>query len=276
MNAREALRRLLALTDISQAELARKLGENENWVNHRVTGYTTIKADDLSRLAAALGVEPEDFFRDVPDVEEAREQLRRLIEESEQLIRRAAGLPPLLQLVSERPEEQEPSGQRDQAPEFEPMSAEVVEQAARRALELTINSTRQEIREGVESGRLGRTLAEGLMPAFEAFSASQQATMLEVIRQQVGTNPAQIAETVAGMLRPALAAVPEAVRSVIREELGRAPRQTRPEGEARPGRQRVETPGLLPDELLARIYAREKISPSKVRRIEEILAEPEE
>lgn len=51
---------------ISQSELARRLEPPEapTWVNNRMTGYSTIKADDIPRLARALNVPCHRFFED--------------------------------------------------------------------------------------------------------------------------------------------------------------------------------------------------------------------
>jgi transcriptional regulator with XRE-family HTH domain len=43
---------------VKQVELARALGESENWVSRRVRGETPILADEIARLATALGISP--------------------------------------------------------------------------------------------------------------------------------------------------------------------------------------------------------------------------
>ncbi len=56
----------------NQSELARRLGEKPYWVNYRITGVTRIKADELPKIAEALGVHPCDFFEDPQQPEEER------------------------------------------------------------------------------------------------------------------------------------------------------------------------------------------------------------
>src|SRR5512135_1432104 len=55
----------------AQAELSRRLGErDEHWLSDRVTGKSAIKADELPRLARALGVPVSAFFEETsPDHE---------------------------------------------------------------------------------------------------------------------------------------------------------------------------------------------------------------
>lgn len=63
--------RLKALIDEkcrgNQSELARRIGEHPNWVNWRVNGTTQIKADELPKIAEALGCSPCDFFEPSPN-----------------------------------------------------------------------------------------------------------------------------------------------------------------------------------------------------------------
>lgn len=49
---------------MSQAELARRVGEHVTWINNRLRGVADLKADDIPRIARALGVQPADFFED--------------------------------------------------------------------------------------------------------------------------------------------------------------------------------------------------------------------
>lgn len=64
MSARQRLAEILGVVGMSQAELARRLGEHPNWVNNRVRGIVDLKADDIPRIAHVLGVRPTDFFED--------------------------------------------------------------------------------------------------------------------------------------------------------------------------------------------------------------------
>src|SRR5581483_1240357 len=58
----EKLVSLIRESGMTQAEIARRIGEDHTWVNSRVRGFTEIKADDLPRFAMALGVAPRAFF----------------------------------------------------------------------------------------------------------------------------------------------------------------------------------------------------------------------
>ncbi len=62
---RERFAELLERKRWNQSDLARELGEHRNWVNYRLTGRVDIKADELPRIAAALGVSPCAFFEEV-------------------------------------------------------------------------------------------------------------------------------------------------------------------------------------------------------------------
>ncbi len=67
MGARERLEELLEEKGVSQAELARRIGEDRGWVNQRLPGARkrlNINADDIPRLAKALGVPCWRFFED--------------------------------------------------------------------------------------------------------------------------------------------------------------------------------------------------------------------
>jgi transcriptional regulator with XRE-family HTH domain len=65
MQVRERLRELIAQkVGGNQSELARRIGEHPNWVNYRLTGTTAIKADELPRLAAGLGIDVCTFFEE--------------------------------------------------------------------------------------------------------------------------------------------------------------------------------------------------------------------
>jgi len=65
VRSRERLAELIAKSGLSQTEVARRMGESKNWVNNRLTGYVEIKADEIPRFAAALGVSPCAFFEEV-------------------------------------------------------------------------------------------------------------------------------------------------------------------------------------------------------------------
>lgn len=58
------LLRLLDWTGVNQAEVARRLGETENWVSRRVRWETPPNADELERLARVLHVKPCAFVDD--------------------------------------------------------------------------------------------------------------------------------------------------------------------------------------------------------------------
>jgi len=60
--AQQRLRELLTMQGVTGAELARRLGEPPMWVSDRVRGHSTITADDLPRIAEALGIDPCLFF----------------------------------------------------------------------------------------------------------------------------------------------------------------------------------------------------------------------
>ena len=62
LGAREKLAELVAASGMSQAEIARRVGEHTTWVNNRLRGTADVKADDVPRLARALGVQPAAFF----------------------------------------------------------------------------------------------------------------------------------------------------------------------------------------------------------------------
>lgn len=73
MGAKERLAELMQETGLTnQSELARRLEPPEapTWINNRLTGYSVIKADEIPRLAFALGVPCSAFFvgSDCPEV----------------------------------------------------------------------------------------------------------------------------------------------------------------------------------------------------------------
>ena len=66
MTVRDRFAQLLQESGVSQSEVGRRIGESPSWVNDRLKGRTQINADDLPRIAAALGVRPVDFFEGGP------------------------------------------------------------------------------------------------------------------------------------------------------------------------------------------------------------------
>ena len=52
----QRLSQMVSDSGIPQAEIARRIGEHRNWVNNRVNGAVDLRADELPRFAAALGV----------------------------------------------------------------------------------------------------------------------------------------------------------------------------------------------------------------------------
>jgi transcriptional regulator with XRE-family HTH domain len=73
METRAKLAEILRAKRWTQSDLAREIGERPHWVNDRVSGRIQIKADELPRLARALGVPCHRFFEDA-DCPEARER----------------------------------------------------------------------------------------------------------------------------------------------------------------------------------------------------------
>jgi transcriptional regulator with XRE-family HTH domain len=59
---RHRFAQLIKEIGITQAEIARRIGEKPKWVNERLHGVTDIKADDVTRLAAAMRVPPSRFY----------------------------------------------------------------------------------------------------------------------------------------------------------------------------------------------------------------------
>lgn len=50
------VRAMMGRLDVRQAELARRLGENDQWLSIRLRGRAAIDINDLHRIARALGV----------------------------------------------------------------------------------------------------------------------------------------------------------------------------------------------------------------------------
>ena len=67
MGVSEQLVRILNRSGMAQAELARRLGVRRSWVNRRVKGSSAIMADEVPRLAQALGVTILDLYADGDD-----------------------------------------------------------------------------------------------------------------------------------------------------------------------------------------------------------------
>src|SRR5947209_19539022 len=87
MGVREQLVALIRESGMTQAEIARRIGEDHTWVNSRVRGFTEIKGDDLPRFALALGVPPRAFFEVEVPPEPARPEPRRVRERLRDLLR---------------------------------------------------------------------------------------------------------------------------------------------------------------------------------------------
>lgn len=58
MAVRDRIAELIAAMGVTQAHIARTLGESEDWVSRRVRGVTPITADELPRWADVLRVHP--------------------------------------------------------------------------------------------------------------------------------------------------------------------------------------------------------------------------
>ncbi len=66
MKVRERVKELMDEAGLSQAEVARRVGENPNWVGRRLNpkpgNKSSIEADDIPRLAEAIGKPCSAFF----------------------------------------------------------------------------------------------------------------------------------------------------------------------------------------------------------------------
>jgi len=58
----EEIRGLLGKRRVSQAELARQLGQSQMWVSDRLRGAQPLDLNDVERIAGVLGVQPLDLF----------------------------------------------------------------------------------------------------------------------------------------------------------------------------------------------------------------------
>lgn len=56
------IRAWMGRLQVRQSVLARRLGENDQWLSVRLRGVTPIDLNDLQRIAAALGVRPVDLL----------------------------------------------------------------------------------------------------------------------------------------------------------------------------------------------------------------------
>lgn len=56
------IRAWMGRLDVRQSELARRLGQNDEWLSSRLKGPTPINLNDLQRIATALGVAVVDLF----------------------------------------------------------------------------------------------------------------------------------------------------------------------------------------------------------------------
>lgn len=61
----QILRDELDRMGMTQQQLARLLGERDNWLSRRLNGQTSITVDELERIAAAMGWSAADLFEQV-------------------------------------------------------------------------------------------------------------------------------------------------------------------------------------------------------------------
>lgn len=61
---------------VAQVEIAELLGLTHASIGRRVAGHVSFRADELIRIAEHLGVEPERFFRPVPEPRARDEPVR--------------------------------------------------------------------------------------------------------------------------------------------------------------------------------------------------------
>lgn len=64
MGTAQRLAQLIEGSGMTQTAVARRLHLSLNWLSNRTRGITPIKADEIPRLAAVLGVRPADFFEE--------------------------------------------------------------------------------------------------------------------------------------------------------------------------------------------------------------------
>jgi transcriptional regulator with XRE-family HTH domain len=63
----DRIRALIDARGLRQATVANRPGEPEYWLSKRLTGRTSIKADELPRLADALNVDPCELLDRLPE-----------------------------------------------------------------------------------------------------------------------------------------------------------------------------------------------------------------
>lgn len=190
VSTRERLVQLIA-TQIgthrgAQAELSRRLGEkDDHWVSDRLIGKAHMKADELPRLAAALGVSPCEFFQEAGTgtAERVHEGVLRILREAGYQVfpptqeppastRKAAGRPTAPE-TEEEPTVPADPGQIDTREPYHPSLAEM--------------ATRD------------------VLAAYQAMSEEEQTQLVEALRQReqlkkrvVGPNDARKPEGVRG------------------------------------------------------------------------------
>jgi transcriptional regulator with XRE-family HTH domain len=58
----------MARRDVTQVELAKRLGVAQSWVSKRLNGVVALTVEDMARIAVALNVPPWEFMRPAPQV----------------------------------------------------------------------------------------------------------------------------------------------------------------------------------------------------------------
>lgn len=173
MKVRERLEALIRERGISQVRLARLMGEGENWVNNRIRGVTPIKADEIPRFAAALGVSPCAFFEEVKPAPTTV----RLDNESIERIGEA---------VSRRPVELAPESVERIAVELAhrvaPATAEAVARKLQQKAEQPEPALRPQVQERVE--RIVRRKVAEFARRWEDLTEEEQAGFWEWLDQQ--------------------------------------------------------------------------------------------
>lgn len=72
MGTADRLTHLIHSSGMTQTAIAKRLHVSLKWLNNRTLGATPIKADEIPRLAAVLGLDPADFFAETPPEGAAR------------------------------------------------------------------------------------------------------------------------------------------------------------------------------------------------------------
>lgn len=158
MKVRERLATLISQSGMKQAELARRIGKAETWISNRLTGYSSIKADEIPLLAKALGVSPCDFFETA--------ETGQLKSELGQLARRAAELAIMEASQSGRkkpeskalshPQESRRSKEVEEVNQGQIQPPKVTTHLSSEDIELLRKLIRQEIRAALEEDRRER------------------------------------------------------------------------------------------------------------------------